>query len=89
MTGVAFSECALPQFNVELKQQIDSFLSRHGPSVSHGMPSFGQTLGSAAEIVKHLSSIEKSVKPLLEGTCMYIYYVYVCMYYLCFLKLMS
>lgn len=83
MTGVAFSECALPQFNVELKQQIDNFLSRHGPSVSHVIPSFGRTLGSATEIVQHLSSIEKSVKPLLEGI-----YVRVCMYYLCFLKLM-
>lgn len=68
MIGVAFSEHALPQFNVELKQQIDSFLSKHGPSISHGISSFGRTLGSAAEIVLHLSSIEKkSGKLLPEG----------------------
>ena len=72
MTGVAFSECALPQFNVELKQQIDNFLSRHGPSVCLGIPSLGRTLGSATEIVQHLSSIEKPVKPLVKGICVYV-----------------
>lgn len=79
MAGVAFSECTFPQFNVELKQQIDNFLTRHGRSVSHGIPSFGRTLGSATEIVKHLSSVEKSVNPLLEGIivimCMYMYVI--------------
>ena len=60
MTGVPFSEHAEPQFSVELKQQIDSFISRHGSDVfrdkSTDSSSLGQTLGSAAEIALHLSS---------------------------------
>jgi hypothetical protein len=59
-TGVPFSEHAEPQFSVELKQQIDSFISRHGSDVfrdkSTDSSSLGQTLGSAAEIALHLSS---------------------------------
>ena len=63
MSGVAFSEHVQPQFSVELKQQIDNFLSRHRASVFTdetftSMSSFGRTLGSASDIALHLSSIK-------------------------------
>ena len=70
MTGVPFSEHAQPHFNVELKQQIDGFLSRHRPLLNHGefTSSLGQTLGSATEIAMHYK---------ISGECMSIQYVYI------------
>ena len=62
LSGVAFSEHVQPQFSVQLKQQIDSFLSTHTPPLcldKAGVSSFGRTLGSASEIAKHLCSIDK------------------------------
>ena len=58
MAGVAFSEHAEPQFSVNLKQQIDSFVSRHRSRLLRDKASSlpGQTLGSAADIALHLSS---------------------------------
>ena len=63
MTGVAFSEHAEPQFSVELKQQIDSFMSRHKSRVKSTGPLLGQTLGSATDIALHLSSTKAPGKP--------------------------
>ena len=62
MTGIAFSEHALPQFNVELKQQIDGFLSRHRATLHNDelSSSCGRTLGSAVEIAVHLKSSGES-----------------------------
>lgn len=51
-TGVAFTKTTQPQFSVQLKQQIDGYLSRH-EGVRSGL---GQTLGSAREIASHLSA---------------------------------
>lgn len=58
--GIPFSELCKPQFCAELKTRLDHYLSTsQGSSATTTSLSGGRTLGSAAEIERHMLKTAK------------------------------
>ena len=53
--GLPFTESSKPTFSAQLKVQLDHFLSTQGEG---RLPEGGRTLGSAADISKHLQRLQ-------------------------------